>query len=332
MAKVNSTISLLAAGSISILVKTISSYKSNESLKINLLNTSSDKHKDKISIIISEVVYPGLELLIADLLDQVGVEDVEVLIDQNLDLKDQRVKNLFESTDQIPSGWSKIPWTCQKLAFAAEGEILVFINPRVLVGRNLLSSAIAHLKANQLDAVYAISKTKNPFNQGFLDEVGRNLLTINQLHSETAISSDFFMITKAAYNKIAGHTRVGTNADLGVGLIRVLQQHQIPLAVVNAGSLLTIETKISPDRALATPPDLAARVLTYLVPWFVFIFSKSKSLKFIGFVGIKLSSFLSYKQVSNYRPIDFQKIALTPLAALVSTIYDVLAWWKKWKA
>ena len=85
-------------------------------------------------------------------------------------------------------------------------------------------------------------------------------------------------------------------------------------------------------KSLTPLEDLATRALTYLVPILVFIFARSKSLKLLGFVGIKLGGFLALKQLLNYKPIDFQKIFLTPLAALVSIIIDSLAWWRKWKA
>lgn len=332
LAKINSTLSLLAAGSVALGIKTLMEYKPLNSIKINLLPETDGNNEQKISIIIAHTKRPQTLSLIADLLSQVGLKNFEILINENLSANDARVKNFFNEADSIPEGWSEVAWHCQKLAFAAEGEILIFINPRVLISPNLLISALNYLNNAQISALFINPKIKNPLNLNYLDELGLNLLTFVKLDSQAAVSPDLLVIKKDAYNKIAGHTRVGTNSDLGVGLLKVLQQHNLAAVVVSGGKLLTVDEHKLTKRELTPLDELAVRALTYLAPLLVFIFSKSKSLKLLGLVGIKIGSFLSFKQLVNYKPIDFQKIALTPLAALVSIIFDSLAWWQKWKA
>jgi hypothetical protein len=332
LAKINSTLSLLAAGSVALGIKTLMEYKPLNQLKINPLPETHGENKQKISFIIAHSNQPQTSALIADLLAQEGLKDLEILVNENLLAIDNRVKNLFNEADLTPEGWSEVAWNCQKLAFAAEGEILVFINPRVLISSNLFISAMNYLNANQLTALFVNPKIKNPLNLNYLDEVGRSLLTFTKLQSELAISPDLLIIHKDAYNRIAGHTRVGTNPDLGVGLLKVLQQHELAVAIVNGRTLLTVDEHRPAKRELTPLDELAVRSLTYLAPLLVFIFSRSRSLKLLGLVGIKLGSFLSFRQLANYKPINFQKIALTPLAALVSIILDSLAWWRKWRA
>lgn len=332
MARVNSTLSLLAAGSVALGIKTLFEFKPNQTVKVTPLPETKGEVTKKISFVIAENNHPETASLIADLLSQSGLRNIEVLVNENLQLTDERVKQISNDLDPTPAGWSEIAWICQKLAFSAEGEILVFINPRVLIDSQLFISAINFIAANQISALFVNPKIKNPFNLGYLNELGQNLITINKLNSEAAISPDLFLIEKSAYNKIAGHTRVGANPDLGVGLLKVLQKQNLAFSLVNAGSLATVSDHSYQKKSLTPLEDLATRALTYLVPILVFIFARSKSLKLLGFVGIKLGGFLAFNQLVNYKPIDFQKIFLTPLAALVSIIFDSLAWWRKWKA
>lgn len=332
MARVNSTLSLLAAGSVALGIKTLFEFTPNQTVNVIPLPTTKGEVSKKISFIIAEKNHPQTPSLIADLLSQSGLKNIEVLVNENLQLTDERVKQISNDLDPTPAGWSEIAWICQKLAFSADGEILVFINPRVLIDSQLFISSINFLTANQLAALFINPKIKNPVNLGYLNELGQNLITINKLHSDTAISPDLLLIEKSAYNKIAGHTRVGANPDLGIGLLKVLQNQNLAFSLVNAGSLATVSDHSIQKKSLTSLEDLATRALTYLVPILVFIFARSKSLKLLGFVGIKIGGFLAFKQLFNYKPIDFQKIFLTPLAALVSVIFDSLAWWRKWKA
>lgn len=332
MARVNSTLSLLAAGSVALGIKTLFEFTPNQTVNVIPLPTTKGEVSKKISFIIAEKNHPQTPSLIADLLSQSGLKNIEVLVNENLQLTDERVKQISNDLDPTPAGWSEIAWICQKLAFSADGEILVFINPRVLIDSQLFISSINFLTANQLAALFINPKIKNPVNLGYLNELGQNLITINKLHSEAAISPDLLLIEKSAYNKIAGHTRVGANPDLGIGLLKVLQNQNLAFSLVNAGSLATVSDHSIQKKSLTSLEDLATRALTYLVPILVFIFARSKSLKLLGFVGIKIGGFLAFKQLFNYKPIDFQKIFLTPLAALVSVIFDSLAWWRKWKA
>lgn len=332
LAKTNSTLSLLAAGSVALGIKTLLEYKPLNQLKINPLPETKGEYQNKISFIIALSNQPQTAALIADLLTQEGLKDSEILVNESLPASDDRVRNLFNEADLTPAGWSEVAWNCQKLAFAAEGEILVFINPRVLISSNLFISSLNYLIANELTALFINPKIKNPLNLNYLDELGKSLLTLTKMQSESAVSPDLLIIQKDVYNRIAGHTRVGTNPDLGVGLVKVLQQHELPVAIVNGKTLLTIDEHRSTKKEPTPLDELAIRALTYLAPVLVFIFSRSRSLKLLGLIGIKLGSLLSFRQLANYKPINFQKIALTPLAALVSIIFDSHAWWKKWKA
>lgn len=332
MARVNSMLSLLAASSVALGIKTLFEFKPNEAVKVTPLPETKGSTSKKISFIIAENNCPETASLIADLLAQEGLADIEILVNENLNLQDLRVKQLNNDLDPTPAGWSEIAWICQKLAFAAEGQFLIFINPRVLVTSKFFISSLNYIEANQLAALFVNPKIKNPFNLGYLNEIGQNLLTLNKLENESAISPDVMVIEKSAYNKIAGHTRVGANPDLGIGLLKVLQKQRLPFGVVNAGALATVSSHASQRKPLVPLEDLGIRALTYLAPLLVFVFARSTSLKLLGFIGIKIGGFLSLKQLANYKPIDFPKIFLTPLAALVSIIQDSLSWWKKWKA
>lgn len=331
MAKVNSSFSLLAAGAVASGVKTLLDFKDPSEVKVSPLLESTTSFDGKVSIIIADVKSQEINDSIADILNQVGITNFEILVDQQLAISDPRVKCIFDSAQPAPLGWSQITWTCQKLAFAAEGEILVFFNPRLLVANTLLISAINHLIENNFDALFVNPKVKSPLSLNYLYEVGKSLPLFNYSNSSSAISPDLLVIKKNSYNRIAGHTRVATKTDLGVELFGVLQNYDIPTAVCSSGALATIGS----DEAkpiLPLPFDIAVRFLTYLAPVFVLLFSRSKSLKFLGLLGTALGSSIAYKQLRSFKPVDLQRLALTPLAALVTTIFDLLTWWRKWKA
>jgi hypothetical protein len=331
MAKVNSGLSLLAAGAVAAGIKSLIEYRVTDQVKVLPLIETFGSYEQKVSIILTQTDHPQINEIIADILNQNGLTNFEILVDRQLPITDSRVRSIFDSAEATPAGWNEISWTCQKLAFAAEGEILVFINPRLVMATNLLISAINYLVENQISGLFINPKIKSPFGLDYLNEIGQNLPNLNKIESGSAISPDLLVIKKNAYNQIAGHTRVAVNPDLGVGLFRVLQNHSLPASVLSGGSLVSIGDYESKTE-LAPLSDIAVRFLIYLAPIFVFLFSKSKSLKLLSFIGMKVSGFIAFKQLSSFKPIDFQRLALTPLAALVSTIFDLQLWWKKWKA
>lgn len=331
MAKVNSGLSLLAAGAVAAGIKTLLEYKPTDEVKIAPLPHTQGETNQKISFIISQANHPQANEVIADLLSQVGLTEFEILVDQPLSLVDKRVKSHTNQDEVAPVGWSEVAWTCQKLAFAAEGEILIFISPRVVVANDAIISAVNYLNANQLSALFVNPKVQSPFSLNYLSEIGENLLTFAKPKSGSAISPDMLLIKKDAYNQVAGHARVGNIDDLGVGLFKVLQKHDLPVAIANAGALISVGEVKKPEGLLPLS-EIGLRFLIYLAPILVFTFTRSKSLKLLGLIGIKISSLISFRQLFSFKPIDFQRIALTPLAALVSVTLNLMTWWKKWKA
>jgi hypothetical protein len=331
VAKVNSGLSLLAAGAVAAGIKTLLQYRPTDQVKITPLPQTQGETNQKISFIISQANHPQANEVISDLLSQIGLTEFEILVDRPLAISDKRVRALLNQDELTPVGWSDTAWTCQKLAFAAEGEILIFINPRVVIASDAIISSINYLSANQLSALFLNPKIQSPLSLNYLSEIGENLLTFTKTKSGSAISPDLLVIKKEAYNQIAGHARVGNLDDLGVGLFKVLQNHELPVAIANAGPLLAVGEIKRTDNLLPLS-EIGLRFLTYLAPFFVFMLTKSKSLKLLGLVGMKLSSFITFRQLSSFKPIDFQRIALTPLAALVSVVLNLITWWKKWKA
>jgi hypothetical protein len=99
------------------------------------------------------------------LLGQVDVGDLEILVldDGSVDgtgdlvrsiaATDDRVRLLDGGSDEPPPGWLGKPWACERLARAAGGSVLVFVDADVVLEPHAVADTVASLRAWGLDLV-----------------------------------------------------------------------------------------------------------------------------------------------------------------------------------
>jgi len=186
-----------------------------------------------------------------------------------------------------PSDWSKKAWACQRIAFKATGDYLVFIEPDLNLAEDAVSLAINCLIENNLDALLvqpAILNKTEPI------VILKNLLNLpNPLNEQldANLNASFLVINRSAYSALAGHTRVANKDFEASAWIDELKNSNFQIATVNGASLAsTLASNEIPE----LDEDFALKVGTffgtYVVPVLAILSGKSSLRQFLGSLGL----------------------------------------------
>ncbi len=186
-----------------------------------------------------------------------------------------------------PTDWSKKAWACQRIAFKATGDYLVFIEPDLNLTEDAIALAINCLLENNLDALLvqpAILNKTEPI------VLAKNLLNLpNPLNDQfdANLSASFLVINRSAYSALAGHTRVANKEFEASAWIDELKNSNFQIATVNGSSLAsTFASTEIPE----LNEDLALKVGTffgtYVIPVLAILSGKSSLRQFLGSVGL----------------------------------------------
>ena len=186
-----------------------------------------------------------------------------------------------------PSDWSKKAWACQRIAFKATGDYLVFIEPDLNLAEDAVSLAINCLIENNLDALLvqpAILNKTEPI------VLMKNLLNLpNPLNEQldANLNASFLIINRSAYSALAGHTRVANKDFEASAWINELKNSNFQIATVNGSSLAsTLASNEMPE----LDEDFALKVGTffgtYVIPVLAILSGKSSLRQFLGSLGL----------------------------------------------
>ncbi len=162
----------------------------------------------------------------------VGVAEVLVLDDNSSDGTADLVRAaglpVIESTDEPPDGWLGKPWACQRLAEAATGDVLVFLDADVQLSPDAATRAAA-----MLDQVDLVCPYPRQITSGWLQSLVQPLLqwswltflplAIAERSTHPMLSAgngQFLVVRRAAYFDAGGHAAVRAEVLEDLALVR----------------------------------------------------------------------------------------------------------------
>lgn len=186
-----------------------------------------------------------------------------------------------------PSDWSKKAWACQRIAFKATGDYLVFIEPDLNLSEDAVSLAINCLIENHLDALLV--------QPAILNKTEPIVLVKNLLKFPTPLNeqfdanlfANFLVINRSAYSALAGHTRVANKEFEASAWISELQNSNFQIGTANGSALAstfasTEVPELDEDFALKAGSFFG----TYVIPVLAILSGKSSLRQFLGSVGL----------------------------------------------
>jgi len=183
---------------------------------------------------------------IVALLASVGLRDVEVVVlddgstDGTADVVrraaqgDPRLRVIETGTEALPSGWLGKTWACERLARAATGSVLVFVDADVVVSPRGIAASIALLRRTGLDLVSPYPRqeadgTLPRLVQPLLQWSWATLLPLGLAESSAreslvAANGQLLVVDARAYAAAGGHDAVRGEVLDDVALLRAVKR------------------------------------------------------------------------------------------------------------
>ncbi len=146
---------------------------------------------------------------------------------------DPRLTVRSETVDP-PPGWLGKPFACQRLADAASGEVLVFLDADVVLEPDAIAAAIGTLRATQADFVSpwpqqvsrgALARLVQPMQQwSWATTLPVPLVAESRRASLAAANGQFLVIRNDAYRAVGGHRAVADCVLEDIELARAMKR------------------------------------------------------------------------------------------------------------
>lgn len=169
---------------------------------------------------------PDLEVVV---LDDGSSDDTARIVRS---FPDPRVRLL--SGTAVPDGWLGKPWACSRLAAAARGDVLVFLDADVELSPHAISSTVDMLRTADLDLVspYPLLEARSPAERAVQPLLPWSWLTFLPVRlaersarpSLCAAGGQFLALDAAAYERAGGHGAVRDSVLEDVDLARAVKQ------------------------------------------------------------------------------------------------------------
>lgn len=174
--------------------------------------------------------HPGLEVLVLD--DQ--STDATAMIVGEMERRDPRVRLLHGGGDP-EAGWAGKPWACQRLAQAAKGEVLLFLDADVRVkAEGFLSRVAREFQGRELDMLSGVPRQRLvTFWEGmFVPMIHFVLLGYLPFWRMRAARAEAFgaacgqllAVRRVSYERVGGHSTVRESFHEGLKLARVFRR------------------------------------------------------------------------------------------------------------
>lgn len=190
-----------------------------------------------------------IEPTLRSLRNLIGVEEVLVLDDNSsdgtADLVEAAGLRVIRSREEPPAGWLGKPWACQRLAQAARGDALVFIDADVELAPDAAVRAVALLEHLDLVCPYPRQIT-----HGWLQRLVQPLLQWSWLtflplelaersaHPMLSAGNGQFMaVRKQAYAGAGGHASVRDRVLEDLALVRQFKAAGLQVAMADGTSI-----------------------------------------------------------------------------------------------
>jgi hypothetical protein len=186
-----------------------------------------------------------------------------------------------------PQSWTIKAWGCQRIAFKATGDYLVFIEPGIKLTPDAVALSINCLQENNLDAVLIQPTILNKTEPAVIANFLLSLPTPLNENDGTEIDAAFLVITRNAYSAMAGHTRVANEKFEGGAWVKELTATGFRVGVVDGSG---VASKMASVEIPELDEDLAVRagtfLGTYLLPVVAIIGGRSSFKQLLGSLGL----------------------------------------------
>lgn len=177
------------------------------------------------------------------LLTSVDVPDLEVLVYDDASVDDTaRIVTMIGNDDprcrlirggELPAGWLGKPHACARLAAAATGEVLVFLDADVTLTPDGLSRTVAALTGRDAVCPYPRQLADGPgprLVQPLLQWSWLTFLPLRRAERSTrpslsAANGQLLAVRAAAYHRAGGHRGVRAEVLEDLALVRALKRH-----------------------------------------------------------------------------------------------------------
>jgi hypothetical protein len=196
---------------------------------------------------------------LASVLEQVGVEDLEVLVldDSSSDGTADRARSVADGDPRVrllsgaplPPGWLGKPHACQQLADAATGTVLVFVDADVRLAPHAVAATVGLLRASGLDLVCPYprqlaatlgERLVQPLLQwSWLTTLPLGLAERSPRESLAAANGQLLAVDAASYRRAGGHAGVRAEVLDDVALLRAVKRAGHSGVVVDGTHLAT---------------------------------------------------------------------------------------------
>lgn len=236
--------------------------------------------------------------------DQVGVHEVLILDDNSSDATADLVRSaglgLICSTEDPPPGWHGKPWACQRLAQAASGDVLVFLDADVELTPDAAVRAAALLDDVDLVCPYPRQEV-----HGWLQQLTQPLLQWSWLTflplrlaerstrpSLSAGNGQFLATTSRAYWQAGGHEAVRDDVLEDIGLVRAFKAAGLRTAMADGTDIATcrmyndgrqmLDGYTKSLHAAFGPPVVALLNFLYVAPVIAMLGSRDRTTRLLG--------------------------------------------------
>ena len=199
----------------------------------------------------------NIERCLPTLLSLHGATEILVLDDQSTDdtaaiakrlvEADPRAAVLQDNSTSIPPGWLGKSWACERLAQAAKGTMLAFVDADVTLDPGALVSAVRLMRELNVDMIcpYPEQLTSTPLTRLVQPLLQWSWLTFipvttsmdRQLPSMAVGNGQFAVFNAPAYRSVGGHAAVAGDVLEDVGLARAMRRAGYRTAVVDGSAI-----------------------------------------------------------------------------------------------
>jgi hypothetical protein len=182
-----------------------------------------------VTALLAQRDVPDLEVVVLD--DGSGDATADVV--RSAAAGDPRLR-LLTASDEPPTGWLGKPYACARLAAAATGDVLVFVDADVVVEPDAIAATVALLDEHQLDFVspYPRQLADGPLPRLVQPLLQWSWLTFLPLRTAersgrpalAVANGQLLAVTRAAYDTAGGHGAVRGDVVDDIMLARALHR------------------------------------------------------------------------------------------------------------
>lgn len=183
---------------------------------------------------LKEINTPLIEIIVFN--DQSTDNTAAIL--QECSKSDPRIRTI--SADSLPPGWLGKNWACHKLAAAAKGEYLLFLDADVTLSGNIIANTVNTMSQQNLGLLSIFPRQRHItlseqlsvplMNYILLTLLPLVLVRVSPFSSHSAANGQFMLFRAATYNKIQPHSLFRKCAVEDIAIAKYLKKNRIKVS------------------------------------------------------------------------------------------------------